>query len=71
MEIQLYNQLNNIDFNSLPLSARKELYQFYIKLREKYLNEDFKTDDISLLSQEALKEEWFNDEEEEAWATFQ
>lgn len=62
------------EWQELPVSAQREVRDFYLFVRAKYATKKQDVTEKSeamLLSEEALAKDWINKEEEEAWRGFQ
>ena len=64
---------DHIDLRDLPESARQEVYDFYLFVRQRVLEEQGAAvaGDDALLSEKSLSEDWNRPEEDEAWQAFQ
>lgn len=64
---------DHIDLRDLPKSARQEVYDFYVFVRQRVLKEQAAAaaDEGALLSEKGLVEDWNRPEEDEAWQAFQ
>ena len=63
----------HIDLQDLPEAAQREVYDFYLFVRERVLRERSiaEAGESALLSEKALAEDWERPEEDEAWQAFQ
>lgn len=64
---------DHIDLRDLPESAQREVYDFYLFVRQRVLTEQSvaAAGEGALLSEESLAEDWDRPEEDEAWQAFQ
>ncbi len=54
------HQIKPIDLRDLPEDAQREVYDFYLFVKQR-----------ALLSEKSLAEDWNKPEEDEAWKAFQ
>ena len=64
---------DHIDLRDLPESARQEIYDFYLFVRQRVLEEQGAAvaGDEALLSEKSLAEDWNRPEEDKSWKAFQ
>ena len=64
---------DHIDLRDLPESAQREVYDFYLFVRQRVLAEQevATAGEGVVLSEEALADDWDRPEEDEAWQAFQ
>ena len=64
---------DHIDLRDLPESARKEVYDFYLFVRQRVREDETvaTAGESALLSEQGLAEDWNRPEEDEAWRAFQ
>ena len=62
-----------IDLRDLPEHAQREVYDFYLFIRERALEKQGRSvaGESALLSETSLAEDWDRSEEDEAWQAFQ
>ena len=63
----------HIDLQDLPESAQQEVYDFYLFVRQRVLEEQAfaASGEGALLSEKGLAEDWNRPEEDQAWRAFQ
>jgi len=59
----------SIDLSTLPAQARREVYDFYLFIKQRC--ETKAAGESARLSESALAEGWLNQAEDEAWKDFQ
>ena len=64
---------DHIDLRDLPESAQQEVYDFYLFVRQRVLEDQavLAAGEGALLGEKALSEDWDRPEEDEAWQAFQ
>ena len=62
-----------IDLRDLPKHGQREVYDFYLFIRERALEKQVRSvaGESALLSETSLAEDWDRSEEDEAWQAFQ
>ncbi len=67
------NQTKQIDLRDLPEDAQREVYDFYLFVKERALERQsiLRAGESALLSEKSLSEDWNKPEEDEAWKAFQ
>ena len=67
------NQTNQIDLRDLPEDAQREVYDFYLFVKQRALEKQsiLQAGESALLSEKSLTEDWNKPEEDEAWKAFQ
>ena len=65
--------VDHIDLRDLPESAQQEVYDFYLFVRQRVLEDQaiLAAGEGALLGEKALSEDWDRPEEDEAWQAFQ
>ena len=63
----------HIDLRDLPEAAQQEVYDFYLFVRQRVLEEQaiLAAGEGALLGEKALAEDWDRPEEDAAWQAFQ
>ena len=63
----------HIDLRDLPEAAKQEVYDFYLFVRQRVLEDQaiLAAGEGALLGEKALAEDWDRPEEDEAWQAFQ
>ena len=61
----------HIDLRDLPEAAQQEVYDFYLFVRQRVLEDQAILAAGALLGEKALSEDWDRPEEDEAWQAFQ
>jgi len=61
--------LKSIDLSALPEQARREVYDFYLFIKQRC--ETKAAGESALLSEGSLAEGWLNQVEDDAWKNFQ
>ncbi len=63
----------HIDLRDLPEAAQQEVYDFYLFVRQRVLEDQaiLAAGEGSLRSEKGLAEDWIRPEEDEAWQAFQ
>ena len=63
----------HIDLRDLPEAAQQEVYDFYLLVRQRVLEDQaiLAAGEGALLGEKALAEDWDRPEEDEAWQAFQ
>ncbi len=66
-------QAEQFDLSVLPKHAQRELYNFYLFLKQHHQEKKIqsKVGDTALLSEQSLSEDWNKTSEDEAWQAFQ
>ena len=66
-------QTEQFDLSVLPKHAQRELYDFYLFLKQRHQEKkiQFKDRETALLSEQSLSEDWNKTSEDEAWQAFQ
>lgn len=69
----IIEQAEQFDLSVLPKYAQKELYDFYLFLKQRHQNQitRSKAGETALLSEQSLSEDWDKKTEDEAWQAFQ
>lgn len=64
---------NQFDLSVLPEKAQKELYNYYLFLKQRYLTDKLKEDTeiTALFNEDVLAKDWNREEEDKAWENFQ
>ena len=67
------NQTKQIDLRDLPEDAQREVYDFYLFVKQRTLEKQSisQASESALLSKKSLAEDWNKPEEDEAWKAFQ
>lgn len=67
------NQTKQIDLRDLPEDAQREVYDFYLFVKQRTLEKQSisQASESTLLSEKSLAEDWNKPEEDEAWKAFQ
>ena len=62
----------HIDLRDLPEAAQREVYDFYLFVRQRVLEDQaiVAAGEGALLSEKGLAEDWIRPEEDEAWQAF-
>lgn len=66
------NQTKQIDLRDLPEDAQREVYDFYLFVKQRTLEKQSisQAGESALLSEKSLAEDWEKPEEDEAWKAF-
>jgi len=66
-------QPEQLDLSVLPKYAQRELYDFYLFLKQRHQEKKIqsKAGETALLSEQSLSEDWNKTSEDEAWQAFQ
>ena len=66
------NQTKQIDLRDLPEDAQREVYDFYLFVKQRALEKQsiLQAVESALLSEKSLAEDWNKPDEDKAWKAF-